>query len=284
MSSPMDIRTMTQADLALALDWAAQEGWNPGLHDAECFHAADPQGFLMGWIDGAPVASISVVRYGERFAFLGLYIVRPGFRGQGHGWALWQAGMKLAPGRSIGLDGVVAQQDNYRRSGFVLAGRNIRHEGRAGGSGGGADPDVLPLASVPWPQVEALDQAMFGTSRAAFLRAWLAQSGAVALGLRAADGTLAGYGVIRPCRQGHKIGPLFAPTPEAARRLFAALTSHAPAGSPVYLDTPQDNTGAVQLAAAAGMQPVFETARMYAGDAPALPLAQIYGITSFELG
>jgi hypothetical protein len=38
------------------------------------------------------------------------------------------------------------------------------------------------------------------------------------------------------------------------------------------------------MAQEAGMAPVFETARMYAGPAPDLPLAQIYGITSFELG
>ena len=38
------------------------------------------------------------------------------------------------------------------------------------------------------------------------------------------------------------------------------------------------------LAARHDLQPVFETARMYAGGALALPLQHIYGITSFELG
>jgi hypothetical protein len=42
------VRNMAEADLALALEWAAAEGWNPGLHDARCFYAADPQGFLIG--------------------------------------------------------------------------------------------------------------------------------------------------------------------------------------------------------------------------------------------
>jgi hypothetical protein len=32
------------------------------------------------------------------------------------------------------------------------------------------------------------------------------------------------------------------------------------------------------------MSPVFETARMYKGAAPKLPLERIFGITSFELG
>ena len=48
---------MTQTDLALPLDWAAAEGWNPGFHDAPSFLAADPDGFLLGELDGRPVGS-----------------------------------------------------------------------------------------------------------------------------------------------------------------------------------------------------------------------------------
>ena len=120
------IRPMRRDELDTALQWAAHEGWNPGLHDAACFHAADPQGFLVGLRGDEPIACISVVRYGASYGFLGLYIVAPEHRGQGHGWALWQAGMAHLGERAVGLDGVVAQQANYRRSGFVLAHRNVR--------------------------------------------------------------------------------------------------------------------------------------------------------------
>ena len=57
-------------------DWAAREGWNPGLADAACFATVDPQGFLIGELDGEPAATISCVNYDEAFAFLGVYIVR----------------------------------------------------------------------------------------------------------------------------------------------------------------------------------------------------------------
>ena len=127
-------RAMTPADLAVAVDWAATEGWNPGAHDAACFSTVDPHGFILGELDGAPAASISVVNYDERFAFLGFYIVRPDLRGRGYGLRTWQAGMTHGGPRNIGLDGVVAQQDNYRKSGFKLAYRNIRFAGHAGKS------------------------------------------------------------------------------------------------------------------------------------------------------
>src|SRR5215213_112294 len=131
-SSDLVIRPASRGELDLALEWAAQEGWNPGLFDAECFYTADPEGFLLAFRDDEPVASISAVRYGHDFGFLGLYIVRPDLRGRGYGYRLWQAGMARLEARTVGLDGVVAQQANYARSGFALAHRNIRYGGERG--------------------------------------------------------------------------------------------------------------------------------------------------------
>ena len=113
-SSPV-IRTMTRHEVDVAVDWAAREGWNPGLADADCFYAADPDGFLIAYLDHEPAACISVVRYDSSFGFLGFYIVKPEMRGRGYGYQIWQAGMERLEGCTVGLDGVVAQQENYRR-------------------------------------------------------------------------------------------------------------------------------------------------------------------------
>ena len=126
MSETMQIRNVAAQEMQLLANWAAAEGWNPGLHDAECFFAADPQGFFIGEVAGSPVGCISAVAYGQEFGFIGFYIVRPEFRGKGYGIQLWQAAMRYLGPRNIGLDGVVAQQANYQQSGFRLAYRNIR--------------------------------------------------------------------------------------------------------------------------------------------------------------
>ena len=115
--SALQIRTMTCDDVDLALAWAAREGWNPGIADAECFHAVDPAGFLLGCLDGEPIGCISVVAYGLTFGFVGLYMVKPELRGRGYGHHLWQIGMARLKTRIVGLDGVIAQQENYKRSG-----------------------------------------------------------------------------------------------------------------------------------------------------------------------
>lgn len=278
----MQIRPMHRNELELALDWAAAEGWNPGLSDAACFHAADPEGFLVGLVDGVPAASIFAVKYGASFAFIGGYIVTPALRGQGHGRALWDAAMAGLAGRNVGLDGVLTQQANYARSGFRLAYRNIRFEGEGSGQAG-ADERIVTLSASDLDAVARYDRLCFPEQRAGFLACWLGQPQHVALGARGAHG-LAGYAVLRPCRAGYKVGPLFADTPAVAAALFAALQGKVARGVALYLDVPEPNAAALALAADARMRPCFETARMYTGEAPALALARQFGVTTFELG
>jgi|UPI0004B443FC GNAT superfamily N-acetyltransferase len=280
-SDRLTIRVMTRQDLDLAIDWAAAEGWNPGLNDAECFQAADPSGFLMGCLDDEPVASISVVRYGSAFGFLGLYIVRPDRRGHGFGYHLWQAGMASLEDRVVGLDGVVAQQANYARSGFALAHRNVRF----GGTPRIEAPRSEYLRQVTQEIADAVlayDRPFFPAPRETFLRCWLKPAARKAIAF-VEDGTMKGYGVIRACRSGYKIGPLFADGEREADLVFRALASEAK-GDAVFLDLPEPNRAAVELAARYGLSPVFETARMYRGASPDLPLSRTYGISTFELG
>jgi GNAT superfamily N-acetyltransferase len=278
----LEIRPMRRGELDIALDWAAAEGWNPGLHDADCFHAADPGGFLLGLVGGEPVASIFAVQYGATFAFVGGYIVKPAFRGRGHGMALWDAAMVRLAGRNVGLDGVVAQQANYARSGFRLAYQNIRFEGAGGGRPVDMD-HIVPLASLSLDEVCRYDRDCFPDERTGFLRCWTGQADSVAIGALGAHG-LAGYAVMRPCRSGYKIGPLFADTPALAEAMFVSLRGRVAPSAAVYLDVPQANAAATELAARHQLRACFETARMYTGAAPALSMHRQYGITTFELG
>ena len=285
MENPLQIREMRSDEIALAIDWAAQEGWNPGLDDAASFAAADPQGFLIGLLGGQPVAVISAVRYGSGFAFIGCYIVAPQFRGRGFGWTIWQAAMHRLEGRNIGLDGVVAQQDNYRRCGFRLAHRNIRFAGKVGRISATLPEAVSieTIQSLDFASIARYDRAFFADDRSAFLRAWIAQPRAVGLVVKQA-GAIVGYGLLRPCRNGYKFGPLFADAPAFAEMLFERLGDAVPVGSDVYLDVPATNPEAVSLAERHGLTPVFETARMYTRSEPDISIARTYGITTFELG
>jgi GNAT superfamily N-acetyltransferase len=266
------IRRLTLTEIGTLLDWAADEGWNPGLGDGAAFHAADPHGFLGAFAGDTMVAAIAAVAYDARFGFIGLYICHPHWRGQGHGKAVWDAGMAYLGDRTMGLDGVPEQQANYTRMGFVPAYQSVRMSGTLSGRGV-TGPVAAP---VPTEAILAYDAACFAAPRPNFLRAWLAPPNRLLTVVR--DGALAGYAVLRPCRQGQKLGPVFARDLDAATALLDQVEG------PVQIDVPQAQTAWMALLAQRGFTPGFATARMYAGAPPALPLHQVFGVTSLELG
>ncbi|EPX76598.1 GNAT family N-acetyltransferase [Salipiger mucosus] len=279
MTDPV-IRTMSRAELDTVLSWAGAEGWNPGLGDAGAFHAADPNGFLLAEVEGTPAASLSIVRFGDETAFLGLYICGPEFRGQGIGYALWQAGMERLAPRTTGLDGVPDQQANYARSGFTLSHRSLRFSGPLAPEG---TDRTEPLGPEYMEAALALDRTVTGFDRTRFMRNWLTGDATRTARVLIRDGSLAALGVLRRCVSGFKIGPLFAEDRAAAEAMLDALAAQA-GGAPVSLDVPAPNTAAMALAEARGLTTDFETARMWRGPAPVQDLDSTFGVTTFELG
>lgn len=276
------IKTMSRKEIDIAVDWAAKEGWNPGLYDADCYYSADPNGFLIGLLDDEPIATISVVKYSDSFGFLGFYIVKPEYRGQGYGIRIWRAALEYLEGLNIGLDGVVSQQENYKKSGFKPAYRNIRYEGVTGGNLH-QSAEIVQLSKLPFDIIDSYDRPFFPSKRSQFIRSWINQPDSHALGIMQ-NGKLAGYGVIRPCRSGYKIAPLFAENSQLADSLFLAFTTRVKQSEPVFLDIPETNQAALILADRHNMKVSFETVRMYTGVVPHMPLNRIFGVASFEIG
>jgi hypothetical protein len=141
---------------------------------------------------------------------------------------------------------------------------------------------IVALRDVPFAMIEASDATVFPAPRPGFLRAWIGTSGHVGCALLR-DGRLVGWGVIRPCRNGRKIGPLVADDRSAAEVVLSALLAQGGSGE-IFLDVPAVNRDALALAESAGLAPVFETARMYTGAIPKLALQRVFGVTTFELG
>ncbi|WP_410091067.1 GNAT family N-acetyltransferase, partial [Streptomyces sp. adm13(2018)] len=283
-SGPLSVSPATERDWELVRSWAAAEAWNPGLSDATPFFAQDPRGFFIGRVGGEPVSAISVVTYDEAYAFLGFYLVRPDLRGLGHGLTTWQAALPHAGGRSVGLDGVPDQQANYRRSGFTTAYRTARYEG-AVPVADGPPAGVVPAGSVDPAALAAYDSACHHADRPRFLASWLTTPGHRALA-RIVDGRPTGYGVVRPAQDAARVGPLFADTPADAAALLDALAAEAREFGAVRIavDMPDSNPAAARLAEERGLEPTFETARMYTG--PVRPVAgeRVFGVTTLELG
>lgn len=271
-----------QPGVSRALEWANSEGWNPGLHDATTFFQVDPAGFWLAQLDDKPVASISAAQWNDDFAFVGLYIVVPEERGKGYGWQLWQHVLQTHQGKCLALDGVVAQQANYVKSGFQLAHRSLRWAGHAG-QFTGKSPQVVPLHQLDMNEVIRLDCAVSPADRPQYIKAWLEQPDTRSWGI-ASHGSVDALAVARPCQTGWKIGPLIAKTPEQARELLHACCTGLASDTPIFVDAPEPNRAAQELLGGAGFTVNFECARMYTRAVRQHRLDWLYGVTSFELG
>lgn len=266
---------MTLADLEMVIGWAADEGWNPGIDDASAYFAADTEGFFLAEVGGQPAAAISVVNHTADLSFLGLYICRPEFRGQGIGYALWTHALRHAGARTVGLDAVAAQRANYEASGFVSHSETRRFRGQV-------EPrtasDVRPMRPEDLPKLSELEAKASGYAKEAFLTAWTKDT--TTRKTLVLDGAT-GFATIRACGIGHKIGPLVASTHEDALTLLHAAADIAK--GPFEIDVPDDAKDLMRYCQDHDMEVAMTTTRMYRGPAMQpgpLPRA----IATLELG
>ena len=271
-------RNATEDELAEVLEWAAAEGWNPGLDDAAAFFAADPGGFFVAEMGGSLIAAISVVNHDESFAFLGLYIAVPEHRGKGIGLRLWQHALEHAGSRTVGLDGVAEQQDNYRTSGFSYAGDTTRYTGHV-------RPQVgLGIRLAQASDISRLtdaEHAASGYRKCDYLAAWFTNTPLrKTLILPRDDGSVACC-TVRKCRVGAKIGPLIANSQQEAE----SLLRHAATvfDGEMMVDVPDVSPELEKLCRTLNLSPGFQTARMYRGTHYSAHPA-FFAVASLELG
>lgn len=278
----LEIREMKPSEMHFAISWAKREGWNPGFYDEKCFQIADPKGYFVAVVDGKIVSMISAVKYGINYGFIGFYIVDPDFRGEGYGMKIWEEAIKYLNGRLIGLDGVPEQVNNYKKSGFVLAHRNITFKGEAIREDYNRE-ELVDLSGDDFEIIKQYDRKCFPDNRDVFLKCWIEQEKSHTLGYFK-DGKLLGYGKIRHCPEAYKIGPLFADNELIAEKIFRALQSKIPVQSLFTIDIPEINSDALKMAEKFNMEYSFETARMYKNGIPKIDLQKVFGLTSNELG
>jgi hypothetical protein len=278
----MSVRALTDEEVFLPTRWAAAEGWNPGHHDFSVFQAADPGSLLTVETEGGPAGVITALRVTPNYGFLGCFVLDPCVRGKRWAAILWHAALERMEGRTIGLEGVLERQHNYARWDFAPAERTTCQCGVAPTRPAPWAGGIEPASRTPLADLAAYDAAGYGAPRAAALVAWLTLPERRALVFKR-EGRLRGFGVIRRCQTGVRIGPLMADDPEAAEALFDALAGFAP-GEPLQLDTPEPNRESVKLARRRGLEPVVTVIRMYRGTPPKRSLDQVYGLTSFAMG
>ena len=280
-----EFKKLDYEELKELMAWAQQEGWNPGVDDASLFWNADSEGFYGLFLNSEMVGGGALVSFEGKYGSMGLFIVKPSFRGHGLGKNLWFKRRntllsRLSEGAAIGMDGVLSMQPFYARGGFEIAFRDMRYE--CEGRKFEMDECIREAQSSDDRPILEYDYACMGFKRERFLSSWIHQEHGKTFVYQSADKP-EGFAVIRQAINGMKIGPLFAEHETAAEALFKACLNHA-AGQSAYIDIPLSHDKAVALVNKYAGNAVFECARMYYGTPPPLDLSRLYGIATLELG
>ncbi|MFM7676177.1 MAG: GNAT family N-acetyltransferase, partial [Synechococcus sp.] len=258
------------------------------------YRHTDRQGLWVGWLGHEPIGCIAGVRYNAEYGFLGLFLVVPQHRGQGHGVALWSHALEhLADLPCIGLEAAPERLHDYAGWGFAPASTTTRWQ-RLGPAGGAPEPTAdapgglrcLTGEAIPARAVQAYDAQREPSPRPHFLADWLQHRAGTVLALVDGEGQCHGFGRIRPCLlrhgEGWRIGPLLADSPALAERLLQGLLARH--DGVVLIDAPGANPAAAPLLQRLGFKPLSQTVRMYRGSQPPVSLADVYGLACLELG
>lgn len=281
----LELKRLNKDGLITLLQWASNEGWNPGKYDADVFWNTDPEGFFGFYLEHNLIAGGAIISYQKEFGFMGLFIVDPKYRNNGIGKKLWYLRRdrlieRLHSNASIGMDGVLDMQTFYSKGGFKIAFRDERYKFNSIKIP--FSRNVSEINTADFEKVIEYDNLYFGFQRSLFLKNWLQMPESKAIKYTE-NNKIAGYAVIRKAETGYKIGPLFAENTIVAEELFKSCLNIAP-NSPIFLDIPTTNQNAIDLVKKYTGKYIFECARMYHGTPPKIEINNIYGITSFELG
>lgn len=274
------IRTAKFEDMGFLISMASKEGWNPGIYDAEAFFAADNNGFFIGELNGVPISCISAVKYSD-YGFIGFYVVKEEFRAKGFGIKNWEHAMNYLGNINIGLDGVVAQTENYQKFGFKLAHSNARYSGKLNITTANKK-NIIKANEADFEKLCEYDKEHFGASRNNFIGKWINLNESFSF-CYVENQNIKGFGACRKTQNGFKIGPLFAENENIAEAIFLNLVSEI-GDSEFYLDINESFKPAVEFANKYQMTKVFETRRMYTKGPTKAKWDEVWGITSFELG
>ncbi|MGP1680392.1 MAG: GNAT family N-acetyltransferase [Burkholderiales bacterium] len=197
------------------------------------------KGFGLSAADGSLVATIVVLPYEAKFAWMSMVLVSPQHRRLGYASRMLRRALGYLQARGLVavLDATPAGHEVYVQEGLRDTWsfqRYSRPEARP--VSGWQDVPGLKLRRIAdgdWPQILALDLPAFGASREPLLRALAARLPEAALVVERGN-KICGYLLGRDGREARQLGPLVAADLPLAQALLSHALERVPA--PFYMD------------------------------------------------
>lgn len=299
----LHVRQATATDLKSTFLDLSIKGRRIGKNDVDFFYEVDNTGFFIGELNGVPVSCVSIVKYGDKLAYLGFYFVSSEYRGQGIGLKTFQTALaSLDKSYTCALYCLQEMVPTYKRSGFTvttslikryeitpsIALKSLHHPVSLEGV------TIKSIDEVSFEDVSKYDSFVFGAPHHKYLKGLLStpdHHGFVAVDGRRTSNVV-GLIVVREAilDNGYIIAPLFANTADIAKCLlrvvFELMISEAP-NEKVSLDMDIGfNPFCTEVAASFGGVPQpYTITTMYTKETPAeMKKELIYVVTSLAVG
>jgi len=263
----MRLRTMTRADVPAGMRLKDIAGWNQTPRDWERFLDASPEGCFVAEGEGRVCGTVATIVYEGRFAWIGMVLVDPAYRGQGIGTRLLEKAIEYLDGLgipTIKLDATPQGKPIYERLRFVVEYEIERRVLRERGQRPRASrAEVRTGGRTSLEEIVKTDSEVFGADRSALLRS---------LHLDAPDftatvhlqGEMAGYTLGRRGWLADHLGPWMARNEAAAERLLQTFLSRS-ARREAFVDCVKSNPFACHLLRSTGFEFARPLTRMVRG-------------------
>jgi ribosomal protein S18 acetylase RimI-like enzyme len=224
----MRLRIMTEADIPAGMRLKEISGWNQTPEDWERFLNVHPNGCFLAEVDSRVVGTAATIPYEGKFAWIGMVLVDPEYRGRGIGTRLLEKAIGfLDEGKipTMKLDATPLGKPLYEKLGFVTEYEIERLALNR-------DPEQLSnleptnaqhlISSSELEIVMARDAELFGADRSGLLKSLHRESPELISALWNA-GKLIGYVFGRKGSFADHLGPLMATDAETCQKLVAAF-------------------------------------------------------------
>lgn len=290
----LSLRCMEKKDLEMVMNWCKEEKWNVGKYDATAYYTLDPQGHFLFLLDEQPVGAISIVRYSPKLLAIGPFIVKKEYRNKGYGTQIWQHAIELLEKNTNAtacLYSVPTQISRYASSGFKKDFHIQRWQKSFIKKTSNVEETTEGLKQLNSISIESIieyDQSIFSASRKKLLAKFIQNEQIVGFASTDNNGKITGFGLIRPCIQGYRIGPLYANHIENAQKLFKTLLDKVN-NCTVFIDAPSHNPNVEHFTSFFNLDRVSEadTVAMFRGEVPISVSAnnhKNYAVCSLEVG
>jgi GNAT superfamily N-acetyltransferase len=258
----MKIRTMTTDDLPAGMRLKELAGWNQTAADWRCFLDSSPRGCFAAEVEGAVVGTAATIVYEERFAWIGMVLVDPEFRGRGIGTRLLERTVEHLDTIGIAtmkLDATPAGRPIYQKLGFVDEYEIERWLLKRPVPEAAAAPAPHPVSEA----VLQLDREIFGADRSPLLRSLAAENPDFALVMER-DGDILGYTFGRRGTLADHLGPWMARDGKTAAALLDEFLKNS-RREKVFVDALKDRRFVSVMLRARGFKVSRPLARMVRG-------------------